>query len=201
MRSSQAYATLRAAGVQLLRTAEVATLLRQSPQAASKTLSRLADSGLVVAIRPGVWWTGGPVHPHQLAEGLALPFPSYLSLHSALHLRAMIEQIPAITYVVTLGRSRRLRTPAGAFSFHHITPELFGGFDDLRGVRVAQPEKALFDLVYLAGGRSRLKARVPELSLPRDFRQRRLEAWIARVTSARGRTLIRARLDQVLGSI
>jgi len=197
--SGEAYARLRGLGVPVVETAEVASLLGQSVFAASKTLKRLEASRLVTRVRSGTWWIDGPAHALELAQHLTAPFPSYLSLHTALRLRGMIEQLPVVVYVVTLDRARRLRTSVGTFSLHHIRPELFGGFDLLDGISVATPEKALFDLAYVSGGRSRLKAGVPELELPRRFRQRELEHWISRIPSKRGQALTRKRLDAMMG--
>lgn len=201
MTSREAYARLRGLGMPVVETAEVAALLGQSGFAASKTLARLAASGLVTRIRDGTWWIDGPAQPHRVAEHLTAPFPSYLSLHTALRLRGVIEQIPAIVYVVTLDRARRLRTSVGMFSLHHIRPELFGGFEPLEGVPVATTEKARFDLAYLSGGRSKLKSGVPELELPRRFRRRAIEHWISRIPSKRGRALTKKRIDAMLGGI
>ncbi len=200
MNSNEAYAKLRGLGVPVIETAEAAALFEQSVVAASKTLFRLAATGLVTRIRAGSWWIDGPAQALRVAQYLTAPFPSYLSLHTALRLRGMIEQIPAIVYVVTLDRARRLRTSVGTFSLHHVRPELFGGFEPLEGVPVATPEKALFDLAYVSGGRSKLKAGVPELELPRRFRRRELERWISRIPSKRGRALTRKRLEAMMGS-
>jgi hypothetical protein len=112
----------------------------------------------------------------------------------------MIEQVPVIVYVVALGRTQRLRTAAGTFSMHHIAPTLFGGFEPSNGSNVATPEKALFDLAYLSGGRSRLRAGLPELELPKRFRRSELERWLARIPSPRGRERVLDRLERILQS-
>jgi hypothetical protein len=39
----------------------------------------------------------------------------------------VIEQIPVVTFAVTLGRTHRVRSELGTVSFHHLAPELFGG--------------------------------------------------------------------------
>jgi predicted transcriptional regulator of viral defense system len=199
--SRDAYATLSKLGVPVFETAEAAARLGQSVEAASKTLARLAASGLVVRIRSGTWCIDASLSPLALAPYLAAPYPSYASLYTALRLRGMVQQIPAITYVVTVGRSRLLRTSKGVYSLHHIDPELFGGFDQLDGVPVATPEKALFDIAYLAGGRSRLKSGVPELELPKSFRRREVSRWVGRIRSKRGKTLTALRLSKMLKSV
>jgi predicted transcriptional regulator of viral defense system len=200
MNSRDAYARLSKLGVPVFETAEAAALLGQSVQAASKTLARLAASGLVTRVRSGTWCIDDSLPPLRLAQYLAAPYPSYLSLYTALRLQGMVQQIPGITYVVTLGRSRFLRTRRGAFSLHHVAPGLFGGFVERDGVPIATAEKALFDIAYLAGGRSRLKVGVPELELPKSFRRRQLSHWLGRIPSKRGRSLVSARLSKMLKS-
>lgn len=65
---------------------------------------------------------------------------------------------------------------------------------------MAEPEKALFDTLYVraaAGGR----AYFPELSLPPDFDQDKLSEWETRIASPRLRTLVaRHRSDALAAS-
>jgi hypothetical protein len=111
-----------------------------------------------------------------------------------------VEQIPEVFYAVSLARTQRITTSAGAFSIHHVVPELFGGFEDSEGgVKMATAEKALFDLAYLSGGRSRLFTGVPEIEIPAAFRWREVRRWIGRVASSRARTLVVRRLHRFAG--
>ncbi len=170
MSASDAFARLQRLKIPVIATADAAAAFGQSTYAASKTLSRLAQSGLVTAVRHGTWWVGARADPYRLPEYLTAPMPSYLSLQTALHLRGLIEQIPEVFYVVSLARTQRIATRTGVFSVHHIAPELFGGFEETpAGVKIASAEKALFDLAYLSGGRSRLFTAVPELGDRQDL--------------------------------
>ena len=111
----------------------------------------------------------------------------------------MIEQIPEVTYAVTLARTSRITTRAGTVSLHHVAPEVFGGFEEKKnGVKLASPEKALFDFAYLSGGRTRLFTSLPELELPTRFRRSELAKWLVRIPAARTRTLTSARLERLL---
>jgi len=69
-------------------------------------------------------------------------------------------------YLVSLARSDRIETKVGTYSVHHIRPELFGGFehDPASGTKLALPEKALFDFLYLSPTRGRLFAACPSSS-------------------------------------
>jgi predicted transcriptional regulator of viral defense system len=199
MNSREALARLSTLGVPVIRTSDAAAALAQSISAASWTLSRLAESGLVRLVRHGLWWIDGPIDPYRLPEYLTSPQPSYLSLHTALYLRGLIEQIPEIIYAVSLARTQKIATSAGTISIHHLAPEVFGGFEEVKGgVKLATAEKAMFDFAYLSGGRSRLFTALPELSLPRGFRITELHRWVRQIPSPRGRTLARERLERWL---
>jgi predicted transcriptional regulator of viral defense system len=200
-RRIDALAALRGLGVPVVETGEAAAVLSQTTRAASMTLSRLAAANLVRPIRHGVWWIDGDVRPLRLPEYLTAPLPSYVSLHTALQLRGMVEQIPSVIYAVTLARRQRITTTVATYSFHHVAPELYGGWEETHdGVKLATAEKALFDVAYLSGGRSRLFASLPELEIPRRFRKQNLFEWVDKIASARARTLTHARLTRWLAS-
>jgi predicted transcriptional regulator of viral defense system len=199
--SAEAYATLRKLGVPVIRTSDAAAALRLSTSAASKTLTQLARAGLAVALRPGTFWLNGDVDAYRLPEYLTAPFESYVSLHSALHLRGMVEQIPEVIYAASLARTQRVNTGVAGFSFHHLAPEVFGGYEQLpSGAKLATPEKALFDFAYLSAGRSRLFHALPELELPRGFRRSELKRWLAKIPAERSRTITERKLTEFLAA-
>ena len=128
---------------------------------ASVSLARLRAAGRVVRLRHGVWALPNRVDALALPECLTAPFPAYVSLQSALYLHGMVSQVPAVTYAVTLARTRRFVTPLGTVSLHHVRPTFFFGYEDAgrSGGRLATPEKALVDFLYLAPARSGLRPR------------------------------------------
>jgi predicted transcriptional regulator of viral defense system len=194
-----ALARLRRLGVPVVTTAEAGAALGQRTAAASQTLSRLARAQHVRLVCHGLWWIEGEIDPLRLPEYLTAPLSSYVSLHTALHRRGMIEQIPEVVYAVSLARTQRVTTCAGTISIHHVAPEIFGGFEELAsGVELATTEKALFDFAYLSAGRSRLFTSLPELELPRGFRKRELEVWLRRLPAGRARTLAEHKLRMFL---
>ena len=200
MNTTEAYAVLRRLGVPVVSTSDAAAALASSITAASKTLARLERARLVSSVRRNSWWLDGPVDPYRLPAYLTAPLDSYLSLHTALHLRGVLEQIPDVLYAVSLARTQRVVTSVGTFSFHHVAPELFGGYtESSTGVKLASAEKALFDVAYLSAGRSRLFAELPELELPRAFRRAELARWLAKVPSSRARTITARKLEEWTG--
>ncbi len=202
MNPRDAYARLLKLGAPVLETGEAAARLRISTDAASILLRRLATSGLATRLRKGMWLIGTQsVDRYAIVEALTAPMPSYISLQTALYLRGMIEQVPAVIYVVSLAKTQRLTTALGVYSLHHIAPELFDGFETRAdGSKLATAEKALFDMAYFAGARSRLFAHVPELELPKGFREAKLRLWTQRIPAVRRRSMVKRRLESMLAS-
>jgi predicted transcriptional regulator of viral defense system len=199
MNARDAYAKLRNLGVPLLETADAAAALGLSTSAATKTLSRLAEAGLVASVRHGTWWVDGNIDPYRLSAYLTAPLASYVSLQTALHLHGFIEQIPQAVYVASLARSQRMATSVGTFSIHHLAPEVFGGYEETKtGVLLATAEKALFDFAYLSAGRSRLFTALPEMVTPRRLRRAEINRWISKIPSARSRTITISKLEELL---
>jgi hypothetical protein len=198
--AAKALGLLRGLNTPAFTTSDAAVRLGVSGEAASHTLRRLQVEGLARCIRRGLWTLGDLMEPLVLAEYLTAPHPAYVSLQTALHLHGMIEQIPSVVYVVSLARSHRVRTTLGTFSVHRVAPRFFGGFDVTpgSGAKVATPEKALLDVFYLSGTRSRMFAALPELELPPTFRRDIAHEWIARIPSVRLRSIVSHRLDALL---
>ncbi len=200
MRLIDALATLSAMAASVFDTGDAAALLGVDIAHASTVLARLAAARQVVRLRRGVWAFRERVDPLALPEYLTSPFPSYVSLQSALYLHGMIEQVPAVTSAVSLARTRRFTTPLGTVSIHHVAPGFFFGFEHAgaSGGRLATPEKALVDFLYLAPARSKLFRALPELELPTRFSLRRARTIVARIGSARRRTMVSRALDAIV---
>lgn len=202
MNATDAYARLLKLGIPTLETADAAAALRTTPDAARMLLTRLAASGLVTRLRKGLWMVGTTqLSRYAVVDALTAPMPSYVSLHTALYVRGLIEQVPSVIYVVSLAATQRIKASTGVYSVHHIVPELFDGYE-LRadGSNMATAEKALFDMAYFSSARSRLFAHVPELELPANFRRARLSKWIRRIAAPRRRSMVETRLDRMLGA-
>lgn len=180
-------------------TRDAAALLKIKPSYAHMVLRRLADHGFLLHLRRGCWCHARGVSRFALPELLAAPYPAYVSMQSALYHHGLIDQVPEIVYAATLGRPRRLETPLATVSLHRLPPELFSGFeispDD--GVKIATAEKALFDVLYLAQGRSRLFARLPELEIPRGFRWKVLRRYVRLIKSPSRRGMVERRIERL----
>lgn len=192
MNQIEALQKLQTLAIPVVESRDVATLLQVSPSNATTILRRLAAEGMIIHLTRGRWLVNRGIDRLALPELILAPYPAYISLQSALFHHGMIEQIPSIIYAVTPGRARRLRTPLGAISFHRMPAELFKGFQlsPRSDAKIATPEKALFDLLYLAPGRSRVFSKLPELTIPRRFQWRRLKEYTDLVKSPGRRAFI-----------
>lgn len=181
-------------------TREAAARLGVPAAHASVSLGRLRRSGLLLRLRRGVWALPGRGDPLALPEFLTAPLPAYVSLQSALYLHGMVSQVPALTYAVTLARTRRWRTPLGTVSLHHVEPSFFFGYEEAGrgGGRLATPEKALVDLLYLGPARSGLFRALPEVEWPSRFDARAARAIVDRIRSPSRRSAVARRLEELL---
>ncbi len=202
MNQIEALQRLRTLATPVVESRDVAALLQVSASNATTILRRLADCGAIVHLSRGRWLVNEKIDRLALPELISAPYPAYVSLQSALFHHGLIEQIPAVLYAVTPARPRRLRTPMGTISFHRMPPALFDGFELLphSDAKVATPEKALFDLLYLAPGRSRLFSSLPELTMPGRFQWQRLNEYTERVKSPGRRAMIKSAMSGIVHS-
>lgn len=198
MKATDAFGDLLRLRRPIIETREAAVRLGVSVSRASQLLRLLEESGLVRRLRRGLWALRTDVDPLIVPPYLTAPFPAYASFWSALARHGMIEQVPRLIFIASLDRTQRVPTTVGTYSIHHLTPELFDGYAGSEEVGyLATPEKALFDTVYLGaprGGRIHL----PELELPKGFKDKKLEEWTSCVARPRLRTLVSRGLAKAL---
>jgi predicted transcriptional regulator of viral defense system len=201
MNAATALARVQRLGKRVVTTNDVTIVLGTSRSAATHMLKRLDAAGLLKKVRHGLWAVDPSLDPLQLPEYLTAPLPSYVSFQTALSLRGMVSQIPRVIYVASLAPTRLLKTRMGAFSIHRLAPTFFGGYETLQGsgVRLATPEKALIDTLYLGQARSRLFAHLPEIEIPRGFNVREAGKWVGRIPPGPRRSSVEARLSRLLG--
>lgn len=190
-------------GSSVFRTADVAAYLAISNTAASRLLARLVAASHLLKLRHGLWAVPGKLDPLALPSYLTAPFPSYVSLQSALYYHGLISQIPSVIYAVSVGRTQMHQTPLGTVSIHHLQPEYFFGFEVMEngGVSIATAEKALLDYLYLKPARSNLFRALPELGLPPRFNVTSARRMIQRIPSERRRTLVARSFDDLLTTV
>jgi hypothetical protein len=198
--AASALARLQALGKPVVTTDDAALAFGAERSATTHTLKRLAAAGLLKRIRHGLWATNLSLDPLLLPEYLTAPFPSYVSFQSALFFHGMVSQIPTVIYVASLAPTRRVPTTLATFSIHRLAPTFFGGYETVKttGVRLATPEKALLDTLYLTPARSRLFAHLPEVEVPEHFDRDRIAYWVRRIPEGPRRKSVELRLDMLL---
>lgn len=181
----------------VIQTRDAATCLNITIAQANQILVSLSKAGRFVRLMRGRWATTTQIDPLILPEYLTLPFPSYVSLQTALFFHGMISQIPHIIYAASLARTKQYSTPFATISIHHIQADFFFGFEMTGQIKMATPEKALIDTFYLTAARSRLFKKLPEIELPKTFDFKKAAAIIKKIKSTRTRTLVETRLDEL----
>ena len=117
---------------------------------------RWTKKGLLLRLRQGYYsfpeYKSKPDFTLYIANRIYRP--SYISLHSALAFYGIIpEAIVQITSVTSL-KTESFQNEFGAYVYKSVRDELMFGYDikpnaDGRSIQLAQPEKALLDLLYL----------------------------------------------------
>lgn len=197
MNAVRALETLRSMGRPVVRTGEAAAVLGVSTSSASHLLASLQAAGSILRVVPGRWAMTPHPDPNVVAGWITEPYPSCLSLYTALSAHGLITQIPRTVYVVSTADTRTMTTAVGTFSIHRLSPNLFGGYEDHAGVRMATPEKALFDTLYLGRARGKRFRHLTEIEFPPDFRFDLCVAWIEKIQDPAVRGFVRERLAEL----
>lgn len=132
----------------------------RDPADVRRQLARWRAAGKIVQLRRNVYALAEPwrrVAPHPFVIANQLHAPSYVSLQSALSYHGMIPEAVPVTTSITTGRPADFRTPLGQYLFRHVHGDVFFGYSrvavlDDQEAFVADPAKALLDLVYLTPG-------------------------------------------------
>ncbi len=142
-----------------------------SVSAASKQLKRLMQKGLIVFVTRGIWANSS--HPYFSPMGNA-PYllraeQGYVSFLTALHRHGVLSQIPSTIQIASTGHTRTQKTPIGTFEFFQIKPEIMsdgiGWAESRLPYRIACPEKALLDTLYITTRKGKRFASIPELDI------------------------------------
>lgn len=88
--------------------------------------------------------------PHEYTIANILHTPSYISFETALNFYGILSQFPYEITSATVGKSIRKSIHDTIYSYAHIQPSLFFGYQKKEGYLIAEPEKALLDQLYFA---------------------------------------------------
>lgn len=198
MRLVNVLARLERMDIPVFQTSDAAAHLGIGNAHASKLLARLDASGHLTRLGRGRWGFKDRINPFALPEYLTSPYPSYVSLQSALYHHRMISQIPLAIYSVSIARTKTYKTDLGTVSIHHVDPSFFFGYRPVgkAGGKIATPEKALIDFLYLSPTRTRLFQALPELEFPGGFKVNEARKIIRRIRPVRRRNHVRRLFEE-----
>jgi len=133
-----------------------------------RAASRLTKRGLLSRVSNGVY-LNKLARDASASDFVSVLKPnSYVSLESALNHWGVSTQSPVSLTCVTTGKSKEYRTPEFAITLRTISKHLFWGFVEKQTryskYRIAEPEKALLDWIYLTL-QSGLTPRLDEIEL------------------------------------
>jgi len=179
-------------------TAELAVATQSSTSATTRALGRLEAAELVAKVGRGKWVDRQRVSRLGLAEFLA-GSPTYITAHSALFNRGMIDQIPSGIHAATSGRGGTFATRFGPVHLYQMAPALFTGWGTdsySPGVRIATPEKALADYFYIELSGNPAFGRLPEVELPEGFSWDSARAFTDLISNDAWRAFVLRRLNE-----
>jgi predicted transcriptional regulator of viral defense system len=119
----------------------------QNTNTAYKALQRLYEGNVLERIKDGLYMVkNSGLHDFTIANTLINP--SYVSLESALSRYGILSQFPFIVTSITLKKSREIQY-GKAYEYTKVASSLYFGFQKESGYLIANPEKALLDMIYL----------------------------------------------------
>lgn len=117
-------------------------------------LARLVSSGTVERTARG--WYSNPFHPPTPEEtAMVLRFPSYISMEYALSFHNVLSQTTFAMTLITTKNPYTYNQEKWTFEYHQITNRLFWGFEKKDTFYMADPEKAILDLIYIRSVRNK----------------------------------------------
>ena len=132
----------------------------KSPDGVQVQICRWVEEGRLIKLRKQLYAVSpeySGVEPDPFIVANSIVTPSYVSCQTALAWHGVIPEAAVSVTSVTSGRSCTCTNSLGTHIYRHVRPELLWGFEkvDVPGsgsFRIALPEKALLDLVYLEPG-------------------------------------------------
>ena len=147
-------------------------------------LTRSVAETHLVRLKRGLYLLNEEPFPHPFAIASRLDPQTIISLETVLNREGLMPDIPFATTAVTTQKTARYTIkPVGTFLFRHIKAPLVFGFKTESyppyTVRVAQPEKALCDLLWFHRFERNPEGYAEELrlSIPNTFSWRRFRQY------------------------
>lgn len=142
----------------------------EKDNSAYKKMESLTRDGVLTKTIKGIYFLSSkPPADFELANYLCQP--SYISLSSALNYYGILMQVPYEITSITARLTRRVELNNKLFTYRHISPAYFFGYQKEQDFLIAELEKALIDTLFLAS-LGKFKFDFDELLLKRINRRR-----------------------------
>lgn len=124
-------------------------LTEQDKKSVQVALNRLVKSGKLIRLRRNMYLSAETnINWNLIAEQLV--GECYISFESALSFYNVINQVPYDLTLACLEKPRKIKIGGRDLVFRRLKKEIFGGFVINEKIKIATPEKALLDLVYMS---------------------------------------------------
>jgi hypothetical protein len=133
---------------------DFAQLVDESASSVSVQLTRLVHANVISRVAHG-WYANPFHHPSPEEVAMVLRVPCYLSLEYALSRKGVLSQHVYTLTLVTPRLPYTFRAENMRYEYHQLHKSLFWGYEEERGVLVGTAEKALLDLLYIRGVRTK----------------------------------------------
>jgi hypothetical protein len=118
-----------------------------NPQSLASCINYLITNGVLERFEKSKYLVKYNLGNDFLIANLAYK-PSYVSLETALNLYGILSQFPTEISSITSKRKKTKIINNKLYTFYHINPKLFWGFEKRGDALLALPEKALLDQLY-----------------------------------------------------
>ncbi len=140
----------------LIESKTAAAIFQERETDVARQFGRWVKTGQLIQLKRGIYllpkeYGGKQFNGYYLA--CVLLRPSYISLEKALEFYGLIPEGVFVYTALTTRRANFFSNLAGKFSYRHIQPGLFWGYDTVEkgntAFYLATPEKALLDYIYV----------------------------------------------------
>lgn len=120
-----------------------------SPDTLYVYLRKLIRMGILVKLERGIYVLAHRT-PDAFLMANVLHGPSYISCESALNMHGILSQFPYEVTSVTTNKPIQKTVQGRLYSYAHVQPSLYWGYEKIRGALIAHPEKSILDQAYFA---------------------------------------------------
>ncbi|MBC8527318.1 MAG: hypothetical protein H8D22_10800 [Candidatus Cloacimonetes bacterium] len=148
MKNIEAVKFLQNSGKKIFNLSEIKNLLDiEKDNTAYKKVESLIKADILKRTIKGIYYlTFNPPSDFELANSIYQP--SYVSLASALTFYGILVQVPYEVTSVSPKLTKKIKFDKKSFTYSHISPDYFWGYQKVEGFLIALPEKALIDSLF-----------------------------------------------------